>query len=198
MHLWPSVRIRDSFEIGYLRKLERNLHRMKSEKQSSSSPRTHATNKNSYMTKKFLTRNLLLPTPLQVLFWSVERFSWSFLAITLASAMERRTQNGDEHAQNSVASSQMQGHRRILHQHSCHLYSPAGSSLARIPTRTEAPPLLVALLYLHVTSLPFSASICVKQSSQQLYQTYLLLHTRLSNFHGENLAFLSYASQFWL
>ncbi|XVE99315.1 hypothetical protein REPUB_Repub03eG0187800 [Reevesia pubescens] len=37
MHLWPSVRIRDSFKIAYLRKLEWNLHRMKSEKQSSSS-----------------------------------------------------------------------------------------------------------------------------------------------------------------
>ncbi|XP_022765358.1 uncharacterized protein LOC111310307 [Durio zibethinus] len=42
MHLWPSVRIRDSFKIAYLRKLEWNLHRMKSEKRSSSSssPRT--------------------------------------------------------------------------------------------------------------------------------------------------------------
>nr|KJB78932.1 hypothetical protein B456_013G025800 [Gossypium raimondii] len=37
MHLWPSVRLRDSFKIAYLRKLEWNLHRMKSEKQSSSS-----------------------------------------------------------------------------------------------------------------------------------------------------------------
>ncbi|GMJ11960.1 hypothetical protein like AT5G49015 [Hibiscus trionum] len=40
MHLWPSVRLRDSFKIAYLRKLEWNLHRMKSEKQSSSSPTT--------------------------------------------------------------------------------------------------------------------------------------------------------------
>ncbi|KAK6228191.1 hypothetical protein SCA6_000531 [Theobroma cacao] len=40
MHLWPSVRIRDSFKAAYLRKLEWNLHRMKSEKRSSSSPRT--------------------------------------------------------------------------------------------------------------------------------------------------------------
>ncbi|XP_039021744.1 uncharacterized protein LOC120153955 isoform X2 [Hibiscus syriacus] len=40
MHLWPSVRLRDSFKIAYLRKLEWNLHRMKLEKQSSSSPKT--------------------------------------------------------------------------------------------------------------------------------------------------------------
>ncbi|XWS07951.1 hypothetical protein CRYUN_Cryun41cG0035300 [Craigia yunnanensis] len=39
MHLWPSVRIRDSFKIAYLRKLEWNLDRMKSEQRSSSSPR---------------------------------------------------------------------------------------------------------------------------------------------------------------
>ncbi|OAY38832.1 uncharacterized protein LOC110624055 [Manihot esculenta] len=35
MHLWPSLRIRDSFKIAYLKKLEWNLHRMKSEKQRS-------------------------------------------------------------------------------------------------------------------------------------------------------------------
>uniref|UniRef100_A0A2P2JRE3 Uncharacterized protein LOC105650901 n=1 Tax=Rhizophora mucronata TaxID=61149 RepID=A0A2P2JRE3_RHIMU len=34
MHLWPSMRIRDSFKIGYLKKLEWNLHRMNSEKRS--------------------------------------------------------------------------------------------------------------------------------------------------------------------
>ncbi|XP_058101764.1 uncharacterized protein LOC131245963 [Magnolia sinica] len=34
MHLWPSLRIRDSFKLSYLNKVERNLHRMKSEKQS--------------------------------------------------------------------------------------------------------------------------------------------------------------------
>ncbi|XP_018828649.2 uncharacterized protein LOC108997024 [Juglans regia] len=33
MHLWPSMRIRDSFKLGYLRKLEWNLNRMESEKQ---------------------------------------------------------------------------------------------------------------------------------------------------------------------
>ncbi|KAI5648727.1 hypothetical protein M9H77_34732 [Catharanthus roseus] len=32
MHLWPSMRLRDSFKIGYLKKLELNLHRMNSEK----------------------------------------------------------------------------------------------------------------------------------------------------------------------
>lgn len=37
MHLWPSMRIRDSFKLGYLRKLEWNLNRMESEKQKSSS-----------------------------------------------------------------------------------------------------------------------------------------------------------------
>ncbi|KAF5733751.1 hypothetical protein HS088_TW16G00191 [Tripterygium wilfordii] len=36
MHLWPSVRIRDSFKIAYLKKLEWNLHRMNIEKQSQS------------------------------------------------------------------------------------------------------------------------------------------------------------------
>ncbi|KAJ4971639.1 hypothetical protein NE237_004738 [Protea cynaroides] len=35
MHLWPSLRIRDSFKLDYLKKLEWNLHRMKSEKDSS-------------------------------------------------------------------------------------------------------------------------------------------------------------------
>lgn len=34
MHLWPSMRLRDSFKLGYLKKLEWNLHRMEtSEKQ---------------------------------------------------------------------------------------------------------------------------------------------------------------------
>ncbi|GLT68001.1 hypothetical protein SLA2020_402660 [Shorea laevis] len=37
MHLWPSTRIRDSFKIGYLRNLEWNLNRMKSEKHEPSS-----------------------------------------------------------------------------------------------------------------------------------------------------------------
>ncbi|KAJ0045558.1 hypothetical protein Pint_06048 [Pistacia integerrima] len=32
MHLWPTVRIRESFKISYLRKLEWNLNRMDSEK----------------------------------------------------------------------------------------------------------------------------------------------------------------------
>ncbi|KAJ8766031.1 hypothetical protein K2173_020547 [Erythroxylum novogranatense] len=34
MHLWPSMRIRDSFKISYLKKLEWNLQRMDSEKRS--------------------------------------------------------------------------------------------------------------------------------------------------------------------
>ncbi|KAA8539321.1 hypothetical protein F0562_026013 [Nyssa sinensis] len=37
MHLWPSMRIRDSFKLAYLRKLEWNQHRMKSEKRQSPS-----------------------------------------------------------------------------------------------------------------------------------------------------------------
>ncbi|XP_050208918.1 uncharacterized protein LOC126659643 [Mercurialis annua] len=32
MHLWPSMRIRDSFKIGYLKKLEWNTQRMNSQK----------------------------------------------------------------------------------------------------------------------------------------------------------------------
>lgn len=36
MHLWPSVRIRDSFKISYLKKLEWNLSRMNSEKKQQS------------------------------------------------------------------------------------------------------------------------------------------------------------------
>ncbi|WCJ19327.1 hypothetical protein M5689_001623 [Euphorbia peplus] len=32
MHLWPSMRIRDSFKIGYLKKLEWNLDRMNTQK----------------------------------------------------------------------------------------------------------------------------------------------------------------------
>lgn len=32
MHLWPSMRLRDSFKIEYLKKLEWNLHRMNAEK----------------------------------------------------------------------------------------------------------------------------------------------------------------------
>lgn len=39
MHLWPSLRIRDSFKHAYLKKLEWNLHRMKSEKKSATSTR---------------------------------------------------------------------------------------------------------------------------------------------------------------
>ncbi|KAB2596012.1 aquaporin PIP2-5 [Pyrus ussuriensis x Pyrus communis] len=37
MHLWPSTTIRDSFKLAYLRKLEWNLQRMKSEKESQNS-----------------------------------------------------------------------------------------------------------------------------------------------------------------
>ncbi|MCE5166395.1 hypothetical protein HAX54_018647 [Datura stramonium] len=33
MHLWPSMRLRDSFKLGYLKNLEWNLHRMDSQKQ---------------------------------------------------------------------------------------------------------------------------------------------------------------------
>ncbi|CAA2960432.1 Hypothetical predicted protein [Olea europaea subsp. europaea] len=33
MHLWPSMRLRDSFKNAYIKKLECNLNRMKSEKQ---------------------------------------------------------------------------------------------------------------------------------------------------------------------
>ncbi|PIN09705.1 hypothetical protein CDL12_17716 [Handroanthus impetiginosus] len=33
MHLWPSMRLRDSFKKNYLKKLEWNLHRMNIEKQ---------------------------------------------------------------------------------------------------------------------------------------------------------------------
>ncbi|CAN1172190.1 hypothetical protein LINPERPRIM_LOCUS30895 [Linum perenne] len=32
MHLWPSIKLRDSFSIDYLRRLEWNLHRMKVDK----------------------------------------------------------------------------------------------------------------------------------------------------------------------
>ncbi|OVA10141.1 hypothetical protein BVC80_1591g50 [Macleaya cordata] len=35
MHLWPSLRIRDSFKTGYLKKLEWNLNRMNSQKKES-------------------------------------------------------------------------------------------------------------------------------------------------------------------
>ncbi|KAJ8506523.1 hypothetical protein OPV22_007409 [Ensete ventricosum] len=33
MHLWPSLRIRDSFKQAYIDKIERNLHRMQQHKQ---------------------------------------------------------------------------------------------------------------------------------------------------------------------
>ncbi|GFQ08082.1 hypothetical protein PHJA_002952200 [Phtheirospermum japonicum] len=33
MHLWPSMRLRDSFKINYLKKMEWNLHKMNIEKQ---------------------------------------------------------------------------------------------------------------------------------------------------------------------
>ncbi|KAF8021908.1 hypothetical protein BT93_G2140 [Corymbia citriodora subsp. variegata] len=33
MHLWPSMKIRDSFKVSYVQNYERNLRRMKSEKQ---------------------------------------------------------------------------------------------------------------------------------------------------------------------
>ncbi|KAJ4720792.1 hypothetical protein OWV82_008561 [Melia azedarach] len=36
MHLWPSLRIRESFKISYLKKLEWNLQRMSSEKKRQS------------------------------------------------------------------------------------------------------------------------------------------------------------------
>jgi len=34
MHLWPSMRIRDSFKLAYLRRVETNISRMKSEKRA--------------------------------------------------------------------------------------------------------------------------------------------------------------------
>ncbi|KAJ6720267.1 hypothetical protein OIU85_023483 [Salix viminalis] len=36
MHLWPTMRIRDSFKSAYLKKLEWNLHRMNNEKKQRS------------------------------------------------------------------------------------------------------------------------------------------------------------------
>ncbi|KAJ6317496.1 hypothetical protein OIU76_013105 [Salix suchowensis] len=36
MHLWPTMRIRESFKISYLKKYEWNLHRMNSEKKRQS------------------------------------------------------------------------------------------------------------------------------------------------------------------
>jgi len=45
MHLWPSMRIRDSFKLGYLRNLEWNLNRMKSEKHEPSTNQTLLGNK---------------------------------------------------------------------------------------------------------------------------------------------------------
>ncbi|CAK7325469.1 unnamed protein product [Dovyalis caffra] len=36
MHLWPTMRIRDSFKISYLKKLEWNLNRMNSDKKQKS------------------------------------------------------------------------------------------------------------------------------------------------------------------
>ncbi|KAF8397686.1 hypothetical protein HHK36_016607 [Tetracentron sinense] len=35
MHLWPSLRIRDSFKLAYLKKFEWNQHRMNSEESPS-------------------------------------------------------------------------------------------------------------------------------------------------------------------
>ncbi|KAK6929206.1 hypothetical protein RJ641_005411 [Dillenia turbinata] len=37
MHLWPSLTIRESFKVAYLRKVQWNLNRMSSEKKRSSS-----------------------------------------------------------------------------------------------------------------------------------------------------------------
>ncbi|KAK6933358.1 hypothetical protein RJ641_036252 [Dillenia turbinata] len=37
MHLWPSLTIRESFKIAYLRKVEWNLNRMNSENKRSTS-----------------------------------------------------------------------------------------------------------------------------------------------------------------
>ncbi|KAL6977230.1 hypothetical protein U1Q18_026026 [Sarracenia purpurea var. burkii] len=36
MHLWPSMRIRDSFKLAYLEKLEWNIQRMNTKKQRQS------------------------------------------------------------------------------------------------------------------------------------------------------------------
>ncbi|CAI0411797.1 unnamed protein product [Linum tenue] len=34
MHLWPSIKLRDSFSIDYIRRLDWNLHRMKIDKKN--------------------------------------------------------------------------------------------------------------------------------------------------------------------
>ncbi|KAM2647957.1 hypothetical protein TB1_001141 [Malus domestica] len=44
MHLWPSATIRDSFKLDYLRKLDWNLQRMKSEKESQKSVKQNLLN----------------------------------------------------------------------------------------------------------------------------------------------------------
>ncbi|XP_052187321.1 uncharacterized protein LOC127798064 [Diospyros lotus] len=36
MHLWPSLRIRESFKLAYLQNLEWNLHRMKQQQKHQS------------------------------------------------------------------------------------------------------------------------------------------------------------------
>ncbi|KAF6167873.1 hypothetical protein GIB67_027651 [Kingdonia uniflora] len=46
MHLWPSLRIRDSFKMGYLKKADWNLKRMKSEKESQTNQRLLENNNN--------------------------------------------------------------------------------------------------------------------------------------------------------
>ncbi|KAJ4846677.1 hypothetical protein Tsubulata_019722 [Turnera subulata] len=33
MHLWPSMKLRDSFKVAYLKQLDWNLHRMNTQKQ---------------------------------------------------------------------------------------------------------------------------------------------------------------------
>ncbi|GAB2286812.1 hypothetical protein Dimus_021205 [Dionaea muscipula] len=39
MHLWPTMKIRDSFKISYLKNVERNMDGMKSQKQHSDAVR---------------------------------------------------------------------------------------------------------------------------------------------------------------
>ncbi|KAL3535232.1 hypothetical protein ACH5RR_003693 [Cinchona calisaya] len=54
MHLWPSMRLRDSFKFAYLKKLELNLHRMNSQKkqqQQQDSSQSSTSNSNDYRQK---------------------------------------------------------------------------------------------------------------------------------------------------
>ncbi|KAJ6901886.1 hypothetical protein NC651_019621 [Populus alba x Populus x berolinensis] len=69
MHLWPTMRIRESFKISYLKKYDWNLQRMNSEKKRQSQEANDNSNQ-------------------QRLLDDAERFSWSSLAATVASVLE--------------------------------------------------------------------------------------------------------------